>query len=298
MTPGERYVAACLQYAGRVVERTGRNDGGQVEAWQREAERVYVKPAGTYRGAPWCAIGAGAVARESGIGIASPEMTSWLWHPYTGYITQQADRMGGLQPTGPRVLPGSLIVNPGIHVGVVVNDRGNGLLDTVEFNAGDAVSRLVRNRADWRVVEWPGVGTPTAPRRFVMSYGFDDLNVKPRRFGGWISESTRDQQIDALKATRPSWWTRRVRWDSAGSPYGFWGGAQGTWESDWAWWEYGGWTAGGDESAAKATRERQIDAFERAHGHRNVRVWARRVPVPVLGISDLSGTVSSDVKTT
>lgn len=288
MTLGETYISHFLAYAGRVVEETGNNDGPQIEAWQREAERVYGKSPGYYAGAPYCGIAAGCIAREAGIPesfIAEPYR---LWHPYTGFITDQADRMGGLAPTGPLAPTGSLIVKAGVHVGAVVHDRGNGVLDTVEANAGNAVRRMVRAKADWRIVVPPGiVGAP--PPQYLDSFGFDDLTVKPSLLGGWTTSNLRDIKMAGWEASKPGWWTRPVRDLSRDSQFAFWTGPPGTWEDDWGWWEYGGWTAGGDAAKAYEVREDQIARFERHNGHANVRRWRRRVPVPEAGIPDRSG---------
>lgn len=296
-TLGQLYVADCLSYAGRVVEATGQNDGPQVRRWQREAEIVYGQPAGFYIGAPWCAIGAGCVARESGILLASTREEYRLWHPYTGYIADQADRMGGLAPAGPIAPPGALLVKPGVHVAVNVYDRGNGLMDTVEFNAGNAVRRLVREKADWRIIVPPGLEANSRPE-WVDSYGFDDLSVKPVLMGGWPTTAGREKAKKLILDDRPGWWTRDVK-THRDSPFSFWLGAPGTWGGDWSWWEYGGWTAGGDSEQARQTREDQIKAFSRRYGHENVRRWRRRVPVPKKGIIDRSGVfvTAGDIST-
>ena len=293
-TLGQLYVADCLSYAGRVFEATGNNDGPQVRKWQREAEIVYEKAEGYYVGAAWCAIGAGCVAREAGVQAAFPATVNRLWHPYTGFITDEADRMGGLA-AGALAPMGALFVQPGVHVGVVVHDRGNGLLDTVEFNAGNAVRRLVREKADWRIIVPPGIAAAPPPM-FVNSYGFDDLTVKPLLMGGWPTTDARTNAKQVILRDRPGWWTRDVK-TQRDSPYAFWMGPPGTWESDWKWWEYGGWTGGGDDAKAKRIREANIDKFTRARGHQNIRLWRMRVPVPVLGIDDRSGVMAGDIST-
>lgn len=289
MTEGQHYVALCAGYAGRVVEATGNNDGPQIRTWQVEAARVYGYADNYYLGAAWCGIGAGCVAREAGIAIASRPDEYRLWHPYTGYIADQADKMGGLYPDKVLAPTGALIVKAGVHVGVIANDRGDGTLDTIEFNAGNAVRRMLRTKAEWRIVVPPGIGGYTEPQ-WVDSYGFDDLTVKPSRLGGWLTDTIRDDKMAGWLSHHPDWWTRKVKTPHP-SPYAFWTGPPGTWEDDWAWWEYGGWTAGGDAKAALEVREAQIDRFTEHYGHGNVRRWRRRVPVPTLGIPDRSGSL-------
>lgn len=290
-TKGEMTVADALSFAGRVVEATGNNDGPQIEAMQREAEIEYAQSPGTYAGAAWCAIFQGEVARRTLRDWAFGAPQHDLVHPYTGWIARQADAMGGLAPTSQRVPAGTMTLIPGVHVGLVVYDRGNGLLDTVEGNVGNAVRRMVRDKADWRLIVPPDVTASAAPV-FVESYGFDDLTEKPTYLGGWTSVSLREAKRAGWELEHPGWWTRPVK-TRRPSPYGFWTGPPGTWDDDWGWWEYGGWTAGGDAKQAHAIREDQIDKFAAKHGHRNVRRWMRRVPVPMLGIRDRSGGASS-----
>lgn len=264
MTNGQRVVATALQFEG-IHEASGRNDGRLIEEWQREAARAHGYSEHTYRGQPWCAMFCKAVYRRAE--VQAPER---LTHPYTGYICQEADRLGGLRTSGPAP-PGSMMIKCGTHVGFVVRDRGDGLLDTIEGNAGNAVRRLVRRSADWRIIVPEALMDEPAEPAVEMrdSYGFDDLETKPRLFGGWPTPEARDERMAAFRAARPGLWTAAVHLDRP-SPYAFRAGRPGTHGERW---RYGGWTT-------KEIREERIEAFESRHGHRNVRRWRRRVPVP------------------
>lgn len=261
MASGQRVIAVAERYVG-VAEATGRNDGPQIETWQRAAEDSLGLPRGTYRGAPWCAIFVRAVYAEAGV-----PLDSMLGHPFTGFICQRADAMGGLAPDG-LAPPGSLLIRCGIHVGLVVRDRGNGLIDTIEGNVGNAVRRLVRARDEWRVIVPPAVAGTITRVAMRDSYGFDDLNLRPRLFGGWATAKVRDARMEAFAAARPDMWTRAVRINRP-SPFAFEAGPIGT---HGATWQFGGW-------ASREVREERLAAYARRVGHMNLRRWRRRVPV-------------------
>jgi hypothetical protein len=282
MTDGQRLVAAALAQVG-VSEATGRNDGALIEAWQREAELAHPASSprgyhpGALTGAAWCAIFVKAMARDAGVQI-DPMLT----HPFTGYICQRADELGGLRPRGLAPV-GSLFIKCGVHAGIVVRDRGNGLFDTVEGNSGNAVRQLVRDQSDgWRFVAWPGVGS-AAGDAVVMrdSYGFDDLNLRPFLYGGWRTERARRIRREAFLAARPGWWAADVRIDTD-SPFAFRAGPPGTYGATW---RFGGW-------GTKALRAEKIEGYSRRVGHENLRIWSKRVPV-VQG-DDRSGVVTGD----
>lgn len=273
MTNGQKVVASALAEVG-VAEATGRNDGAKIEAWQRAAEAAYRDeyPVGGLLGAAWCAIFVRSRFVAAGVPI-DPRLV----HPYTGYICQRADQLGGLAPRG-LAPPGSLFIRCGVHVGIVVRDRGNGLIDTVEGNAGDAVRQLVRSKADWRIIVPPGIeDDPTPPVVMRDSFGFDDLRLRPTLYGGWSTPELRDHKMAAFSSAHPGLWTAPVRVDRD-APYAFRAGAAGTYGATW---RFGGWTT-------KARRDELLDAYCARVGHRSVRTWRKRVPVP----ADLGGSAT------
>lgn len=266
MSIGGRLITVARRDVG-ISEKTGRNDGEPIATWQRLAEIDYAADygPGELAGAPYCAIGLRHVVRD-----AQVDIPLGLTHPYTGIICTTADALGGLRPSG-SAPPGSFIVRCGVHVGLVVRQRGD-LLDTIEYNSGNAVRELVRYAADWRIVVPPGVDGE-APPLIVMrdSWGFDDLTLKPDTWGGWASESSRNAKHRAFARNNPELWTAIVRLDSKTAPYGFRSGRKGTYGATW---KLGGWTA-------ERIREERIAAYCKAHGikgEKGIRRWKTRVP--------------------
>lgn len=269
-TVAQLMISTAQEYVG-VSEATGRNDGEQIEAWQRAAERDYpgwYRPGDLIR-APWCGIFLRAVVRAAGISAA--DVPLGLTHPWTKIACDTADELDLWLPAGRLVPPGAFIVQCGVHIGLVVRDRGDGLLDTIEGNASNAVRRLVRARSDWRIIVPPGVRAGATPEPvMVPSYGFDDLTIKPTTFGGWASESGRDEKLAAYRRNNPARWAAAVRLSSKTAPYGFRAGAAGTYGKTW---RFGGWRT------EAACRER-MRAYCEARGKRmaDLEPWVRMVP--------------------
>lgn len=256
-----------------ISELTGNNDGPQIRAWQELAEAHYDDyPKGSLLGAPWCAIWVHSVFHRAGLSV-----DHGLTHPWTGTICDTASRLGIWLPAGQFAPPASILVSCGIHTGIVVRDRGNGLLDTIEGNAGNAVRRLVRNKAEWRIVVPPGIAGVAVPAIVMVdSYGFDDLTVRPDTWGGWASRAGRDSTLERFKRAHPDLWAAAVLLDSQAAPYGFRSGKRGTYGATW---RFGGWPT-------KAAREERVEAYCRARGREpghGIRIWSKRVPVAAGG---------------
>lgn len=263
---GELVAARALHYEG-VREATGNNDGQPIERWQRASG---VKYAADYTGAPWCAIFIDNVAREAGVSI-----DRFLTHPYTGYICQRADQMGGLEPSA-RWPVGTWMIYCRIHVGIVVRDRGDGLLDTIEGNVNNGVRRLVREKSRCRGIAWPGVGTATGSA-WRASYGFDDYSIRPTTYGPWGTKAGRDRVMDDYgKAPKGQWGPVAVRLDRDGPEYAFRIGAPGHKYGDP--WRFGGW-------ASKDRRDTIMDEYARNNPTAKLRTWAKRVPASTGGAS-------------
>lgn len=270
MTAGERVIAEALKYEGVHEIPWGSNDdeGGPITQWQK-AVGLYGFPADKK---PWCGT------FEKAMFVATGVDDSGLCSPSTQLICERADALGGMAPAG-LAPPGTIIVACAIHTGLVVHDRGNGLLDTIEGNVSDSVKREVRDRADWRLIVAPAIAADGAPPQplLVPSYGFDDLSLKPTLYGGWTTAQKRTERRRDYEAAHPGDWTREVR-TSASSPYAFWAGPRGTYGRDW---KFGGWP---NEHARDEIR----DSYLEEHPDARIRIWRRVVPVPA-GTGGASG---------
>jgi hypothetical protein len=252
MNDGDRVIALALGHLG--VRETRPNRGPEVDRFT-----------GHYgmQGVPWCGCFVGYAYAEAGVDDAG------LCSPSVAVTCERADALGGLAPAG-LAPPGTLMVKCGVHVGLVVRDRGDGVLDSVEGNTDNMVARRTRAKSDWRLIVPPALAAQ-APRPpiTIPSYGFDDLNLKPNRYGGWATPEARDAQMAAYQQAHPTDWTRALR-TTAPAPYAFEAGPAGNYGAPW---KFGGW-------ASKATRDAKMASYQQAHPLAPLRPWATSVPVP------------------
>lgn len=267
------------------AEATGSNDGPRIREWQELAEAHYpAYPKGSLVGAPWCAIWVHSVFHRAGV-----ELDHGLSHPWTGTICDTARAQKLWLAKGALAPPASIIVSCGIHTGIVVRDRGNGLLDTIEGNSGNAVRRVVRDKSEWQILVPPAITGQDVPAVVMRdSWGFDDLHVKPDTWGGWARQQARDDKLRAFARNHPELWTAAVRLDRDNAPYAFRSGKRGTYGVTW---KFGGWSA-------RRIREERIAAYCRARGIKNeagIRRWKTRVPdiAPQAGEATAAGAIST-----
>lgn len=264
-TAGERVVATALSQVGVTESPPGSNSGPAVQKYQA--------PWHMGTGWPWC----GAFAAWSYVQAGVDD--SGLLSPSTAATCQRADAMGGLAPAG-LAPPGSVGIVCGIHVFLVVHDRGDGLLDTIEGNSNDSVRRGVRARSDWRVIVPPAIAADAAPTEPLMvdSFGFDDLSLRPRVFGPWAGAEPRDSQMAAYRRAHPDDWTRAVR--LAAGRFAFEAGRPGT---AGALWRFGGWPS-------QDVRVERMRAYGGGRPGAALRSWRKSVPVPAgAGEADTGG---------
>jgi len=280
MPDGLDVVREAFKYEGLIENPIGSNLGPTIEKWQAEASAEYGV---NYRGAAWCAI----AVRAWYLGAGMP-IDRMLVHPYTGYICDRADELGGLAPTTSIAPPGSLVVNCSIHVGLLIMDYGNGVLETIDGNSNQQVKRNYRDKSDWRIIVPPGIEhTKVATSITKTMYGFDDLNMKPKLYGPWPSKTGRKrrrQQYEEWAAVaRPDWWIADVSMRRGGrTVYAFRTGPPGSYDYPYA---RGGWPT-------KDQRKEVMDDYAREHGHRNFRIWSKEVRVPLR-----AGEISRDTVT-
>lgn len=273
MSDGLRVVGEGLKSEGTVENPLGSNGGEPIETWQRQAAHQQGYGADVYDGAPWCAIAVAAWFRLAGV-----EIDTKLIHPATGVICDHAGASGLFIPSHMNIPPGALMIRCGIHVGMVVRDRGNGIVDTIEGNVSHMVSRKVREKADWRFIVWPGLSLDSGPVavEFRDSYGFDDLGLKPKVYGMWRSQAGRERKLVEYRIwaaqERPNWWTARAKAMRDGHVwYGFRTGPPGSYNKPWS---FGGWET-------KETRDRLLKQYMERTDSAMTRTWKKRVPVPL-----------------
>jgi hypothetical protein len=255
MSTGQKFIAKASLYLGLVERPKGSNTGGPIMDWARYAG--YSSPV------PWCGCFVKAMAsRKYGIGWEDMES---VCHGYTGTIVDRAHANGWLHQGGSQTPAGALFVKGGPtgHVGIVLQSSSS-TFRTIEGNVNDGVRSYVRSWSDgWKAVVPPGTGTASS----VVLYGFENLNTKPRRYGGWRTALARDQRMASYKAAHPDDWVRPIRINTA-SPFAFEAGAPGTWGATY---NYGPWSS-------KSLRDAQMTKWSSSH-HGNVRTYSTRKQV-------------------
>jgi len=226
---------------------------------------------------PYCAMWCGLVAKEA----KAPEEFQAIWHPYTGTVYDRAKVNGWVwKPTAGRVVkPASVFIIRGKHVGYVLRGYSDGTFQTLEANASNAIRSLRRQWSDgWECITYPDLGL-ASENASATGYGWDDIKVKPKRYGGWATPQQRDRVLKQFVEAHPGWWTRKIQ-IAKPSKYAFEAGEPGTFGKTW---QYGPWM---ESAGGKATRDEQLVKWKRSH-HIQVRVWRKVFPAgkpdPVIG---------------
>lgn len=256
MTNGQKVVKVALGELGVTEEPWGSNTGPRVD--------VYTRHAGMHA-VPWCGCFVGwvfAIAGVSDSGLASPS---------TGVTCVRADGMGGLAPPAGKPIPaGSLWDHCGVHIEIVMRDNGDGTVSNIGGNVNQQVSLTRRRISDARIIVPPSVLEGVAEPAVV--YGFDDLNLRPQRYGGWPTKSAREAVIAKLPKDIQRR-VRRVHADGKTSPFAF--EVVNTNR-----WRFGPW----DD---KAKRDGLMRTYQAAHKTHALRPFA-------IGVADQpSGTLTS-----
>jgi hypothetical protein len=202
MTPGERVAATALRYVGVRESPDGSNRGPLIDKWAAHWG---------LQGVPWCGCYVDAMFREAGVGDAD------LAHPSTSEMRRRANAAGAIIPSSARAPAGAFWLNDPNHVGLVVSDRGDGTVNTVEGNTSNGVFQRIRRKSDARIVVPPGIAVEPDPPK-VTEYLLEDPKAEPKLYGPWRSKKNRDAALASLPARRRSS-ARLVRGKDGG--YGF-----------------------------------------------------------------------------
>lgn len=194
MTNGERVIAKATSYLG-VSEIWGRNRGPDIDRWQARWGM---------RGEPWCGMFADAMFSEAGVDDAG------VCHPSTSEMCSRALYKGLFQDRSKTAPPGSLWINCGIHVAIVVKDLGDGTVKTIEGNYNNAVSYGRRSKWDGKIIVPPAIKADATPPPPKYEYWLEDPNAKQKLFqikgkvGVWATKAARDKRMEELKKS-PTW---------------------------------------------------------------------------------------------
>lgn len=253
MGTGYDFLREAEKYIGQSEDprRPNRSGGPVIDACQTASG---YNPLGV----PWCGCYVLYCAKRS-------RYKSYIdiGHGYTGYTYQRAGERGWLKKGGADTPPGSLFIMNGRHVGIV-RSSGPGYFTTYEGNASDACRSLTRAWADgWSAIVPPDLGTSADGTRTV--FGWEDLNVKPARFGGWKSKDGRDARMAQWWSRHPHYWVRPIR-IATEAPYAFEAGLYGT---DGKRYDFGPYDT-------KAERDAKLAGWKRLH-HDNVRIYSKKI---------------------
>jgi len=245
MRVGQQVVLTALRHNGDTEDPWASNTdrGGWIDQIQR---------AWGLHGVPWCGCAWDAWYREAGVtdnGIGSPS---------TGAMCQHAQNGGWLWKGGP-VPAGAAWLRCGIHVELVVGDRGNGVLDCIGGNVNQAVRQTVRRISDATIIAVPPAILEGDPEP-VHVYGFDDLNLRPKRYGGWATKEQRKAVIQSLSPAK----RKQVHTINIGGPSPF---AFVIYPTDNTRWHFGPWES-------KDRRDALMREYQHSHPHHRLRPWS------------------------
>lgn len=180
---GEKVAKAALGEVGTSEHPPGSNSGTKIRAYQMSTDL-----GGT--GWPWCGAFVSwcyKMAHCSDDGLTSAS---------TAVTYERAQAKSAIIKT-PRV--GAMICWPGTHIGIIVENLGNGLVRTVEGNSADAVSVRTRNIHDGSCV----LIAPSAIRSeenipAPKAYYIERLDASPRLLGPWQTLASRERAYKRL----------------------------------------------------------------------------------------------------
>ena len=250
MSNGAMFLAELEKYLGQSEDpnHPNRSGGPVVDACQRHC--------GYSPGVPWC----GCLQKYCADNVGYKSYMD-ICNGYTGFTYDEAKKRGWLRTGGADVPPGSLFILNGRHIGAV-RSSGKDYFLTLEGNSADSVRSQTRAWSDgWEAIVPPDLGTSAHDN--VTVYGFEDLETKPVRYGGWVTQSIRDKNMLGFKSKHPEWWVRPIR-IATKSPFAFEAGPPNTFNKTW---NYGPWQS-------NAVRDQKLDGWKRLN-HSNVRTYSK-----------------------
>lgn len=238
---GQLVVQAALKYLGTSESPWGSNTGPTVDLFTGHYGMHAV---------PWCGCFAGYAFFTAGVddsGLCSPSVQ----------VTCDRARAGGFVHEGGPVPAGALWADCGVHVEIVIRDNGDGTTSNIGGNVNQQVMLTRRHISDALICVPAAIaqGQPDP----VTVYGFDDLTLRPNRYGGWPTREQRETVIDKLPADLQKR-VRRMRVPAVPSPFAFEIATA-------AQWRFGPWQNQGGRDAAQ-------HRYARGHADHRLRPWA------------------------
>lgn len=183
MLLGEKVAKVALGEVGVSEHPPGSNSGTKVRSYQMATDL-----GGS--GWPWC--GAFVAWCYKMAHCPDDNLTS----ASTAATYERAKATGAIIKV-PRV--GAMLCWPGVHIGLIVENLGNGLVRTVEGNSGDAVRVRTRRVGDNGSV----IIAPLAIRKSQAApaprvYYIERVDAKPRLLGPWRLKASRDKAYGRL----------------------------------------------------------------------------------------------------
>lgn len=187
MTKGEKVVKKAFEYLGVREAPYGSNRGKDIDRWEARWGM---------QGQPWCGMFTDAMFAEANVDDAG------INHPATSQICVNGKKY---KWDGRTTIPaGSLWVNCGVHVALIVKDNGDGTVATIEGNKNNMVATGVRSVAGYTIIVPPSVreGEPDPVK---YTYWLEDLDAQQRlltvngKVARWKSKASRDKTLEKIK---------------------------------------------------------------------------------------------------
>ena len=264
MKYGEKVVAQAQRHVGTREIPDGSNMGQPANTGFIDlCQRVWNMGRGTRIGPqPWCAMAAAKWYSDAGVDDQN------LFSPSTAVMCSNASRYGIREIKGSQTAPpGSVIIKCGIHMEVVVRDRGNGTMECIGGNVGNAVQVTSRRKSDWRIFA-PEQITKDVAIAMKTVFWFEDVRKQPKTYGGWMTQKARDKKIAEYLKGNPTHKDRirKIKSVKGIAKYKFQvmppKGSKGGVSNDFA---------------TKALRDKAAKTYEAARGY-TVRRRSRRIP--------------------
>lgn len=202
MLLGEKVAKIALGEVGVSEHPPGSNSGTKVRSYQMATDL-----GGT--GWPWC--GAFVAWCYKMAHCPDDHLTS-----ASTAVTYERAKSSDAIIKQPRV--GAMICWPGVHIGIIVENLGDGLVRTVEGNSGDAVRVRTRKIGEnGSVIIAPLAIRKSQPAPAPRVYYIERVDAKPRLLGPWQLQASRDKAYGRLPSNLKRT-ARKIR--TQGNKYG------------------------------------------------------------------------------
>jgi hypothetical protein len=183
--PGQPVVNEALSFDWVQEQPDGSNGGGPIDIWEQAWGLHHVA---------YCGMFVDAMYRRAKVDDAG------LCHPSTAEMCRRARAAGAVWDGRGAVPPGALWTACGKHTGMVVVDRGGGLVSTIEGNHMNGVNPGLRRAADGLIIIPPAIVAVEPPPEFI--WFLEDPAARPKLFGPWQEYANFKRRWDGLPPER------------------------------------------------------------------------------------------------